>query len=81
MRNIPGMANLMQGKINFREMLENKAAENQILFMPVPNKTYEAKQVYKFGNVQIYIDRNVVFMMENFLWLPVSINTLLDKAR
>lgn len=80
-RNVAATASLMAGKISFREMLENKAAENQILFMPVPNKTYEAKQVYKFGNVQIYIDRNVVFMMENFLWLPVSINTLVEKAR
>ncbi len=79
--NAAATAPAMSENMSFREVLEKKAAENQLLYMPVPNKTYEAKQVYKFGNVHIYIDRNVVFMMENFLWKPVSMNTLLEKAR
>jgi hypothetical protein len=33
-----------------------------------------------FGNAQIYIDTNVVFVMEGGDWKPVSLNDLLNLA-
>ena len=66
---------------NFKDALERRAEENNILFVPVPNKTYEAKQVYRFGRVQIYLDRGVVFHFANGIWSPISLNTLVDIAR
>lgn len=66
---------------SFREMVERKAEENNLEFLPVPNRTYEAKQVYRFGRVFIYMDRNVIFLNENGQWMPVSLNTLVDRGR
>ncbi|XP_013412007.1 tuftelin-interacting protein 11 isoform X2 [Lingula anatina] len=66
---------------SFKDLVERKAEENGLLFMPVPNKTYEAKQVYKFGSVQVYMDRSVIFMQEGMNWVPVSIQGLIDKGR
>ena len=67
---------------SYKDLLEKKAAEYGLLFMPIPNRTYEAKQVYKFGKAQIYLDRNVVFIMEREgLWVPVSLNTLAERGR
>lgn len=48
--------------------------------MPLPGKTQEAKQVYKFGKFQVYVDRNVLFVFENEQWIPISIQKMVDKA-
>ena len=66
---------------SFKELLERKAAENNLIFVPVPNKTWEAKQVYKFGSAQIYLDRGVIFMFRDNLWQPTSVNTIIQLAR
>jgi tuftelin-interacting protein 11 len=62
-------------------MIERRAEENNLEFLPIPNRTYEGKQVYRFGRLTVYIDRNVVFMNENGQWIPVSLNTLVDRGR
>jgi tuftelin-interacting protein 11 len=68
--------------INFKDLLERKAEELGVLFMPVPNRSYEAKQIYTFGSLQIYLDRGVIFRLEREgLWVPVSLNTLFDQCR
>ena len=59
---------------------KRKAAENNILFVQVQNRFKEGKQVYRFGNLNVYIDRNVVFMLQNGSWIPASINEILQKA-
>ena len=66
---------------SFKDLLERKAEENGLIFLPVPNRTQEAKQVYKFGRSLIYIDRGVVFVQEPNLWTPVSLNNLVERAR
>ena len=67
---------------NFRELIERRAEENNIIYLPIPNKFHEAKQVYKFGKVNMYIDRGVSFMFEPGKgWIPVSINHLVDKGK
>ncbi|VDI18059.1 tuftelin-interacting protein 11 [Mytilus galloprovincialis] len=65
---------------NFKGLVEKMAQENNILFMPLPGKTQEAKQVYKFGKFQVYVDRNVLFVFENEQWIPISIQKMVDKA-
>lgn len=64
----------------FKDVIERKATESNILFLPVINKFKDGKQVYRFGNLNIYIDRNVVFMLENGNWVPTSINEIISKA-
>jgi tuftelin-interacting protein 11 len=65
---------------SFKDLIERKAAENNILFVQVQNRFKEGKQVYRFGNLNVYIDRNVVFMLQNGSWIPASINEILQKA-
>ncbi|XP_048777997.2 tuftelin-interacting protein 11-like [Ostrea edulis] len=65
----------------FKDLVEKAAEENGLLFMPIAGKTQEAKQVYRYGKVQIYLDRNVIFVFENLNWIPVSLQNLVMKAK
>lgn len=67
----------------FKDLVAKRCEERGILFVPIPNKYHEAKQVYRLGTngAQCYIDRNVVFYTQNnSTWLPTSLNKLLDMA-
>lgn len=66
---------------SFRELMERRAEENNIVFVPVPNRTQEGKQVYRFGRLQIYVDRAVIFALNGSMWSPVSLNSLVEMAR
>ncbi|XP_064606027.1 tuftelin-interacting protein 11-like [Liolophura sinensis] len=67
---------------SFRDLVEKKAEENDLLCVPIVGKMHQGKQVYKFGSQQIYIDRSVLFMMRPTQhWVPVSLQALLDCAR
>ncbi|EZA47999.1 hypothetical protein DMN91_011683 [Ooceraea biroi] len=64
-----------------KDLLQKKCEERGILFMPIPNRYKEAKQVYKVGNVQAYIDGNVWFVCRNGAnWVPEKLNDLLDMC-
>ncbi|CAH1799129.1 unnamed protein product [Owenia fusiformis] len=68
---------------SFKDLVEKKAAENGLIFLPIPNRTYEAKQVYKFGNAVMYLDRSVIFVQEMSpipRWVPMSLNALVTRA-
>lgn len=65
----------------FKDLVQKKCEERGILFMPIPNRYREAKQVYKVGNVQAYIDGNVLFVCHNGMnWMPTHLNALLDMS-
>lgn len=65
----------------FRDLITKRCEERGILFMPMPNRYREGKQVYRCGAVQIYLDRNVIFCLDHTnVWQPVSLPVLLDKA-
>ncbi|KAG7204874.1 hypothetical protein KM043_005274 [Ampulex compressa] len=65
----------------FKDLVQKKCEERGILFMPIPNRYREAKQVYKVGNVQAYIDGNVLFVCHNgTTWMPTHLNALLDMS-
>lgn len=67
-----------QGSISFKEIIERKAQELGILFMPVSSKTLDGKQIYALGNHHIYLDRSVIFALNPVLnqWTPVSLDSL-----
>lgn len=65
----------------FKDLVQKKCEERGILFMPILNRYKEAKQVYKVGNVQAYIDGNVLFVCHNGMnWIPTHLNALLDMS-
>lgn len=64
----------------FKSIIEKKAAENNLLFVPQHNRYQEGKQIYKLGNISIYLDRNVVFYLTNGQWTPTSINEVIKNA-
>lgn len=67
----------------FKDLVTKRCEERGILFVPIPNKYHEAKQVYRIGTngVQCYIDRNVIFYSQNgSTWIPTSLNRLLDVS-
>ncbi len=65
---------------SFKDMVEKKAAEHNIIFLPVPNRMHEGKQIYRLGNLNIYLDRNVVFCLKNGIWSPASLNQVIQQA-
>lgn len=65
---------------SFKDIIEKKAAEHNILFLPITNRFQEGKQVYRLGNVNVYIDRNVIFTLKNGIWMPTSLNELIQNA-
>ncbi len=65
---------------SFKDLVEKKAADNNLLFLPIYNRTFEGKQIYQFGNANIYIDKNVLFISENGQWMPLRLNDLVNRA-
>ncbi|XP_030624450.1 tuftelin-interacting protein 11 [Chanos chanos] len=66
---------------NFKDLVQAKAEENGIVFMPLVAKRHEGKQLYTFGRIVIYIDRGVVFVQGEKTWVPTSLQSLLDMAK
>ena len=64
---------------SLKDLVEKKAAEHNLLFLSIPNRYFEDKQVYRFGNVNIYIDKNVLFIKENGHRKPLRLNDLIAK--
>lgn len=67
----------------FRELLQKKCEERGILFMPIPNRYHEGRQVYRCGNIQVYLDRSVLFVCRNNtnIWIPSNLQAALDAAQ
>ena len=65
---------------SYKELISRRCEEKGILFRPVPGKYQEGKQVYQCGNLLMYIDRNAIFVQNKDMWIPTSLNTLLDSA-
>ncbi|GFY44287.1 tuftelin-interacting protein 11 [Trichonephila inaurata madagascariensis] len=65
---------------SFKDLIEKKAEESNILFMPVPGRYQEGKQVHRFGSSLLYLDRGVIFVFNQKTWVPTSLQSLLDTA-
>lgn len=66
---------------NFKDLIQNLAEENNLLFMPIPNRRFEGKALYSLGKVTLYIDRGVVFAQTQGVWKPVSLQDLMIMAK
>nr|CAD7258217.1 unnamed protein product [Timema shepardi] len=66
----------------FKELIQKRCEEQGLLFVPLTNRYREGKQIYRCGNIQLYVDRNVAFVSDNSgaSWNPKSLNAVLDMA-
>lgn len=69
-----------QAATSFKDVIERKAAEFNLTFVPVANKFKEGKQIYRFGELSIYLEGSVIFMMQNGSWRPTSIAEIIQKS-
>uniref|UniRef100_A0A8C5PIU2 Tuftelin-interacting protein 11 n=1 Tax=Leptobrachium leishanense TaxID=445787 RepID=A0A8C5PIU2_9ANUR len=67
--------------MNFKDLIQAKAEEHNIVFMPLIGKRHEGKQLYNFNRIVIYIDRGVVFVQGEKTWVPTSLQSLIDMAK
>ncbi|CAG2173962.1 unnamed protein product, partial [Oppiella nova] len=65
--------------INFKQLVERRAEEKGILFIPIANRFHEGKQVFKLGKQLVHIDRQVLFTLNNNKWTPTSLQALIDS--
>ncbi|KII63443.1 Tuftelin-interacting protein 11 [Thelohanellus kitauei] len=70
--------------LTFKELVENSAADNCIIFTPTSRKRPDGKTVYQFGKDFIYIDRDVIFLENKQSvankWTPISLADLVDNS-
>ncbi|OQR74422.1 tuftelin-interacting protein 11-like [Tropilaelaps mercedesae] len=67
--------------LTFKEILERRASERGVLFMPIPNRKQDGKQIYQLGtDRQLYLDRSVIFVFNGRTWVPTSMESLLDSC-
>ncbi|XP_026278678.1 tuftelin-interacting protein 11 isoform X1 [Frankliniella occidentalis] len=65
----------------FKDLLQKRCEERGIMFMPLVNRWREGKQIYRMGNIQVYIDRSVIFVSgPGGVWQPTSLNAALEMA-
>ena len=64
----------------FKDIVQKKATDHNLLFMPVLNRFKDGKQVYRFGNLNIYLDKTLIYMLENGQFRPASINEIVEKS-
>ncbi|XP_059396951.1 tuftelin-interacting protein 11-like isoform X2 [Carassius carassius] len=65
---------------NFKDLVQAKAEENGIVFIPLVTKRHMGKQLFTFGKIVIYIERGVVFVKGEKTWVPTSLQSLIDMA-
>lgn len=63
--------------INFKQLVEQTALDNGLLFRPIDGRSHESKQVYKLEKLSIYIDNKVIFVKKNDLWLPKALEDVI----
>ncbi|KZS14455.1 Tuftelin-interacting protein 11 [Daphnia magna] len=64
----------------FRELVEYRCAQQGILCIPLVNRFQAGRPIFRVGNVLCYFDRQVVFVLVNGVWTPVTAQQLLDMA-
>ncbi|KAL8186800.1 UNVERIFIED_CONTAM: Tuftelin-interacting protein 11 [Gekko kuhli] len=67
--------------MNFKDLIQTKAEERNIVFVPVTGKRHEGKQLYTFGRTVVYIERGVVFVQGEKTWVPTSLRSLIDMTK
>ncbi|KAG6458611.1 septin-interacting protein 1 [Manduca sexta] len=65
---------------SFSELLESRCIEKEITFVPIAGKTREGRPIYKIGNLQCYVIRNVIMYSDDSgrTFMPISMDKLLQ---
>ncbi|KAJ1365567.1 hypothetical protein KIN20_025939 [Parelaphostrongylus tenuis] len=73
---------LSSSQMSLKEMLERMAAQHDLTHIPQRDRFKDGRQVYWFGTQSIYLDRNIVYLMDthSFSWRPVGMEELLQLA-
>uniref|UniRef100_A0A914X693 Uncharacterized protein n=1 Tax=Plectus sambesii TaxID=2011161 RepID=A0A914X693_9BILA len=68
---------------SFKELVEQRAADLGVPFVPQPNRFREGKPVFWFGKVSVYIDQNVIFALNlgTNTWEPMGLDHLLQVCQ
>ncbi len=62
-------------------MIETFAGERNVVFLPIPNRTYNGKPLYSFGGVPVLLADQLVFVEQSpSKWVPTSLERLADLA-
>lgn len=62
------------GPINFKQLVEQTASQQGLLFRPLDGMRHESKQIYKLERIKIYIDNKVIFVRKNDQWHPETLD-------
>jgi len=70
------------GGATFRDVVQDVAAHHEIPFHPKIGQmsSKDGKQIFLFGNEQIYIDRDVVFALRESQWIPTTLDDLVARS-
>lgn len=69
-------------QLDFKEMVSQKCAERGIIFVPVPGRRENGKQIYRAGKIFCYIDRSMIMASDGSFsnFHPISVSSLLERA-
>ncbi|XP_059051690.1 septin-interacting protein 1 [Achroia grisella] len=67
---------------SFSELLESRCIEKGITFVPIAGKTREGRPLYKIGDMQCYVIRNVIMFSDDNgrTFSPISMDKLLKMV-
>ncbi|XKL60152.1 hypothetical protein PGB90_001168 [Kerria lacca] len=72
---------IMEPPVSLKSMVQSRCEERGILWIPISNRFMEAKQVYRCGKLQVYFDRNVLFVSQGGgSFTPMSWQEMLENA-
>ena len=57
--------------ISLKSALENLALENNAVFIPLPSKRYNGREVYSFNGKNIYLDNDLIYLNNKGSWSPL----------
>lgn len=67
---------------SFSELLETRCIEKGITFVPIAGKIREGRPIYKIGNLQCYVIRNVIMYSNDNgrTFIPIGLDKLLNMV-
>jgi hypothetical protein len=73
--------NSSSSDVTFKQLVEEFAVRNGVIFAPKLGRFHEGKQIYLFGKSSIYVEQGVAFVSNGERWEPISLETLLGRAQ
>jgi tuftelin-interacting protein 11 len=69
--------------IDLKHLVQQLADDNNILYMPKPGRSADGKALFTFGKLQLYIERDVIFVKEKASpsFRPVSLQDLVQLSQ